>query len=193
MESYILIILISIIIIYKYFNRSDVIYLENTKNKNLKEYYLVRNVDDKYEAMKILISIKKKLKELINKLLVEDTKSEMHKYVKQIANKIDKVEIQESTADSQFTSYSVNKGDILVFCIRSKNTLKIHDINDLLYVAIHEIAHIGCPEIGHTDLFFKINKYLLKKAIGYNIYNYIDYKINKREYCGMELNVSIAT
>jgi len=67
----------------------------------------------------------------------------------------------------------------------------LHDINDLLYVAIHEIAHIGCPEIGHTLLFKKINKYLLKEAINYKIYRYDNYGKNNKEYCGIILTNNI--
>lgn len=190
MESYLLIILLGIIILYKYFYKPDVVYLKHIENNTIK-YYLVRDIPDKNDVFNILINIKKKLKELINKIMIEDSKSNMIQYIKQINEKIDDVNIQESSADSKYTSYSINKGEILVFCVRSKINNKIHDINDLLYVAIHEIAHIGCPEIGHTDLFFKINKYLINKAIQYNIYNFIDYKKNNKEYCGMQLTSSV--
>jgi hypothetical protein len=105
-----------------------------------------------------------------------------------IKNKINKVIIKETPKNSNYTSYSVNKGEELFFCIRSKKDNKIHDLNDLLYVAIHEIAHIGCPEIGHTDLFFKINLYLLKKAVEFNLYKYDNYNTQPREYCGIDLN-----
>ena len=76
-------------------------------------------------------------------------------------------------------------------CIRDKNTNKIHDFNDLLYVLIHEISHIGCTEIGHTNLFLAINKFLLKKAISYNLYKYIDYYKTNKNYCGLVLTSSI--
>jgi hypothetical protein len=195
MESYLLIILLAIIIIYKYFNTYDVIYVE-CFNSNDHKKYLVRNLPDMNEAVKILSLIESTLKKLINILINdEDVKSniEMFNYIKKIDEKIDDVEIQESTANSKYTSYTVNKGELLVFCIRSKITSKIHDFNDLLYVAIHEIAHIGCPEVGHTDLFFKINTYLIDKAIKYNIYKYTDYGANNIEYCGMQLTVSVAS
>ena len=60
-----------------------------------------------------------------------------------------------------------------------------------MYVAIHEIAHIGCPEVGHTELFREINYYLLDKAKEYKIYNLIDYSKNSMEYCGLTLNNNI--
>lgn len=99
--------------------------------------------------------------------------------------------IRESSAYSRYTSYSINKGEELVFCLRSKTNNKLHDINELMYVGIHEIAHIGCPEIGHTKLFFDINRYLLKKAVEYNMYSIKNYKELNTEYCGLILTNNI--
>jgi hypothetical protein len=192
MESYLFIILLFIVIIYFYFNKTNVVYVSASPNKKT---YLVRNASDKTNAVVTLSKMEDNLKMLINKLMSDPTviaNKEMYGYVTTINDKIDSVEIQESAADSMHTSYSLNKGELLVFCIRSKETHKIHDMNELMYVAIHEIAHIGCPEVGHTDLFFKINGYLIDKAIDYGIYNYTDYNIYNKEYCGMTLSVTVA-
>jgi predicted metal-dependent hydrolase len=108
-----------------------------------------------------------------------------------IQKRLPKSIIKESSANSEYTSYSINKGEELVFCLRSKETNLLHDINDIMYVAIHEIAHIGCPEIGHTPLFKRINLYLLDEAIKCNIYNYDNYRKNNKEYCGIMLSSNI--
>ena len=60
-----------------------------------------------------------------------------------------------------------------------------------MYVAIHELAHIGCHEIGHTDLFKKIFAFYLEVAIELGIYKHVDYEIDPVEYCGMILSSSI--
>jgi hypothetical protein len=193
MESYLIIILIAIVIIYKYLNSLDVVYVEFFDSNNNKKKYLVRDVEDKEYAVKTLLFIENALRQLIDMILKENNMDDdMQRYVMNIKDKINDVEIQESSSDSLYTSYSVNKGEILVLCLRSKKTGEIHDTNDLLYVAIHEIAHIGCPEIGHTDLFYKINRFLIKKAMQYNIYKYVNYNINNRDYCGMNLTINVA-
>jgi hypothetical protein len=197
MESFLIILFFAGFIIYKNVFKSDVIYIEIQNKKEHyknKKKYLVRNVSDKEQAAEILSNIYYQL-ELLTDTLLNDPNvinHYMYKYVSKLKDKLENVEIQESSADSKYTSYSVNKGELLVFCIRSKKNDKIHDINDLLYVAIHELAHIACPEIGHTELFFSINSYLIKKSIEYGIYKYVDYNTEPHEYCGMELSVSVA-
>ena len=60
-----------------------------------------------------------------------------------------------------------------------------------MYVAIHELAHLGCPEIGHTPLFNKIFKFFLQEAVKINLYTYINYSDEPIEYCGMVLTTNI--
>ena len=50
-----------------------------------------------------------------------------------------------------------------------------------MYVAIYEIAYVGCPEVGHTPLFKNINIELLRHR-KFNVYYYKDYNINPEEY-----------
>lgn len=99
--------------------------------------------------------------------------------------------IYETEPDSNLTSYSVNKGEELSICLKSKKTNKLHDSNLLMYVLIHEMAHMGCPEVGHGDLFKKVFKKFAEEAIKIGIYNYDDYNKNPVEYCGMDLKSSI--
>ena len=61
-------------------------------------------------------------------------------------------------------------------------------MNTIMYVVIHELAHVACPEYGHTPLFKKIFIFLLKQSEKINIYKSIDYRINPQDYCGMTIN-----
>lgn len=94
----------------------------------------------------------------------------------------------ETPQDEKYTSYTINKGEKIVFCLRSKLLDNIHDTNTLMYVVIHEMAHVGCPEYGHTPLFKKIFKFLLQQSIVIGIYKPVDYRINPQNYCGMTIN-----
>ncbi len=91
------------------------------------------------------------------------------------------------------TSYTLNKGSYVVFCLspRKVNSDSVYDINTLMYVAIHELAHIVTVSVGHTPEFTKNFKSLLKYAIEANVYKLVDYSKNPEEYCGMNINKNI--
>ena len=61
-------------------------------------------------------------------------------------------------------------------------------MNTILFVAIHELAHIMSESKGHTTEFWNNMNYLLKAAINLGIYQEVDYKQNPINYCGMEIN-----
>ena len=46
-----------------------------------------------------------------------------------------------------------------------------YDDNSLMFVLLHEIAHVICKSIGHTDEFHKIFEDLLKEAEKVGIYS----------------------
>ena len=158
------------------------------------ETVLVRDTPDKKESAKLLSELLHRMYSL--KKSVVDNKNEYPEYksyIEQFDENFTKerTKIYETSLDSEYTSYSINKGEELVFCLRSKSTMKLHNINLLMYVAVHELAHTACPETGHTPLFNKIFKFLLERAIELNLYYYEDYASNPVEYCGMKLYTNI--
>ena len=92
----------------------------------------------------------------------------------------------ETEKGSKYTSYSINKGEKLVFCLRSKDgTDKLTDLNTITFVALHELTHILTKSIGHTPEFWSNFKFILKIAVKLGIYKKVDYSINPKKYCGM--------
>lgn len=89
------------------------------------------------------------------------------------------------------TSYSVNKGDELIFCLRDKETNSLHDVNTMMFVAIHELAHIVTSENNHTELFWSNMRSLLKTAEDIGVYTSVDYDRNPVEYCGVMIDKSM--
>ena len=194
-ETILIIMFLSIVFVFIFIHSSEVSFQESFNG----EQYLVRNLDDKDKAADLLYTIKTRLKKLIdykNKDCLKN-KTERSKFINQynktILNKFNYIIFRESTDNSKFTSYSINKGEEIVFCLRSIPDNKLHNINELMYVAIHEIAHVGCPEIGHTSLFKKINLELLKYAIDCGVYSYKNYNALPEQYCGIQLSNNILT
>ena len=198
MDKKVIIILLFLIITIIYLRRRNQIIEKMSFVEAFdKKKYLVRDLNTKYESANLLAKLMNNLKLLITTLKqrsesTNDTELRKYKsFIETIYNKIDNVKVRENEGSTDLTSYSINKGEELVFCIRSKSNNQIHDINELMYVAVHEISHIGCPETGHTRLFAKINLFLLQRAVQMGLYHYRDYASNPVEYCGMILTTSI--
>ena len=187
-------ILLSIIIIFIYIlylikkNRLTLV----EANNNIK--FMVYNDINKSVSANLLADLVDRMYKLRNKLINnKKTYDEYKQYIDLLEENFNhkRTSIYENIPDSDLTSYSVNKGEELAFCLKSKKTGNFHDINLLMYVAIHEMAHMACPEVGHGELFKKIFRFLTLEAIDFKLYNKIDYRDNPVEYCGMVLSSSI--
>ena len=145
-------ILICITIFYAYLENkaSDVTYVKIGKVE-----YLVRNLPDKEEAAKLLSQIRSRLKKLVDYLYTNiKSYKNQEENIKRMKDNYRPNNITESSPGNSYTSYSINKGEKVVFCLRSKdgrNTLT--SLNTMMFVAIHELAHIMTKSIGHTTEF----------------------------------------
>jgi hypothetical protein len=203
MKLIILIILLIVILsVFYWFNYKKMTFIKSPIDNH---FYMVRDLSDKYIAVNLLASLRGNILKLMNHLnSKKDTDYKEYKeYIVQLSERVHDVTISESRGDEEandengnkkdiVTSYSVNKGEELVMCLRSRKEFnKFHSINTLMYVILHEISHIACPEYGHGPLFKKIFAFFTKIAIELNLYSYVDYRKNNEEYCGIYLTDNI--
>jgi hypothetical protein len=187
-------ILISIIIIFiyiLYFIKKNRLTLVEANN-NIK--FMVYNDENKVESANLLAMLVDRMYKLRNNLINNKKKyQEYEQYIDLLEKNFnnERTYIYENIPDSDLTSFTINKGEELGFCLKSKITGKFHNINLLMYVGIHEMAHMACPETGHGELFKKVFLFLTEKAIDMGLYTKINYEINNVEYCGMILSSSI--
>jgi predicted metal-dependent hydrolase len=174
--------------------------LNNNNNNNI--LYIKKNnisftinkdntINDKIVLLSLIIENMYKLKDhLVNNI---DMLKEYKEYIEFLDKNFTplRTQIYETNPLTNYTSYSVNKGEELSICLKSKNTNELHNINILMYVVIHEMTHFACPEIGHGPLFQKIFKKFIEESEKIGIYKYEDYSINPIEYCGMTINSNI--
>ena len=153
--------------------------------------YVVRSLPDKVEAANLLAQIRSRLETLVKflqKMMPDDERT------KRLDSGFHPDKISEGGDDSnQYTSYSVNKGERIVFCLRSRDVGskdKLVDINMMIFVAVHELAHIATESTGHTDEFWANMRWLLEHAINIGIYQQQDFKAKPVRYCGVDVTSS---
>jgi hypothetical protein len=175
------VILLGILIVYYIYKSTEVKYIKSDIDS---KRYVVLNKYDSKNAADMLATISKNL------TTIKDYLAKHHgdTIVSQnIQKRFDTSNISEGSPDSQYTSYTINKGDKMVFCLRDKETKRLHDLNLLMYVSLHELAHVGCVSIGHNGEFHKHFNFLLEIAEKIGIYTKISFGDKNVEYCGLTL------
>ncbi len=90
------------------------------------------------------------------------------------------------------TSYTENKGEKLVLCLRKKepnveNEYEFHDINTIMFVVLHELTHIMNDQWGHKEQYWRMFKFVILNAVEAGIYEPVNYSQNPITYCGMKI------
>jgi len=151
------------------------------------KFHLVRDMPDKEQAAEMLAEIKRRLQLLINYCITNYPGNPDVQLMKQ---RFKTQNIQETDLNDSGTSYTIDKGKELHLCLRNKEDTKLHQINILMFVAIHELAHIQSTSYGHNNEFGKNFVFLLKQASKIGIYKPVDYSKNPVKFCGMDVNDS---
>lgn len=67
-------------------------------------------------------------------------------------------------------SYTINK-KVIHLCTKDPRSGQYYDKNTLMFVVLHELAHVLCGDVGHTENFLIINHALLDHAIKCGFYD----------------------
>ena len=168
------------IVMNKLYKKREIVSIKSTVDNQI---YIVRKLPDAKDAANKLAIINQKVLQLIASLDVNK------EGVDDLQKNYDPRSLSETIDGAKYTSYSVNKGEKISICIRSKDNVIIDD-NTILFVVIHELAHVMTEEVGHTPLFWSNMKYLLENAERIGIYKPINYEKEPVQYCGMEINTT---
>ena len=179
------IITIIIYIFYSYYNPKLIYVKSKIDNKT----YIVRNIEKKEEAADLLANVSKRLNILIEKF--KEKYGNENEKINLLISRFNSHEIRESLPKANQTSYSLNKGERIVLCLRARNSKEsLTDINTLMFVALHELAHVMSISVGHNMEFWNNFRFILAHAITWKIYNSTDYKKNPKKYCGIKITES---
>ena len=190
-------VLLMILYMYLETRSYEVIYTKSTVDG---KDYLVRNLKDKQEAADLLAKVRAKLVKIVDHLkginddqvkkyaADEEAMDETKEGFKRLIERFQPDNISESTPNNKYTSYSVNKGQKIVFCLRAKSKDEsLVEENVIMFVAIHELAHIMTLSVGHTEEFWNNFRILLRVAIQLKLYKNQDYSNSPVDYCGTRI------
>lgn len=184
-KLFVIIIMVAILIFYlkRYYGE-----VEYVTSKVDGRTYLVRKLHDRQEAADTLAKINQECEKLIQHL---QGRFKDNDDIKRLVKNFNPDNVSEGSNENGYTSYSINKGEKIILCIRHKDTNEIIDTNVLLYVTIHELAHLMTKDVGHTPMFWNNFKFILTEAVNIGVYKKIDYAKSPVKYCGIKITSSI--
>jgi len=165
---------------YHYYSKIEKI-VSTIDNRN----YEVQIKNDAQEAADLIAKIREKLVLLVNHLIKSYPNEDR---TEQLKTNFKPDNIKEGIDDPNYTSYSINKGEQIVLCLRTNN--KLTDLNTMMFVVLHELSHICTKSIGHTPEFWNNFKWILEEAINIGVYKKQEFKLNNVDYCGIKITDS---
>lgn len=161
--------------------------------------YVVQNKPDKQEAANMLAQVRQRMIKLVDylkrtggkleKSKEEDDQAQYGTYeerVNRLVSRFNPDRISEGNEDTKFTTYTLNKGDKVVFCLRARGEDdRVHDLSMMTFVAIHEMGHIASITEHHTPEFKHNFSWLLENAVKCGVYVPEDFRSRPRNYCGI--------
>ncbi len=126
-------------------------------------WLVVRQVREHYaQKDPLLLKLKKKVAPLFRK-------DKYHTGVLSMLN--DRDVMSEVTFYRGEKSYTINKEKVYMCLKNSTKGGEYYDEQTLVYVLLHELAHVLCPNVGHTKEFQEIFDALLDVAVKDGIYD----------------------
>lgn len=164
--------------------------LVSVKSARTNQSYQVQNLPDKSQAADMMANIHEKLEKLLSRYK-NDPATAADSRIKIMIDRFNINNMSENNVNAHSTSYSENKGERIVVCLREKVApYKLIDENTVMFVVLHEMAHLMTTTTGHTPEFWANFRRLLNDAIGVGIYQHVNYSKKPVEYCGMTITDS---
>lgn len=188
-ESVIFCIILFIILYFSitYYNNRNHTYVKADDGNE----YRVQIAEDNKESANLLSDAITRVKTLLDHLKKSESQDIRTKTLLSRFNPNNITENDPQEMKSGVTSYTVNKGEKIVVCLRQRNNNFV-EINTLMYVIIHELAHIcDLTSQQHDEKFWNNFEWLLEHAVNIGIYNYVDYSKDQEPYCGMNITSNV--
>tara|TARA_Y100000389_G_C17352728_1_gene459344 strand:- start:407 stop:988 length:582 start_codon:yes stop_codon:yes gene_type:complete len=160
-------------------------------NSNQTKKYRVRKKSDDIIAANKLTNLSSKLSTLVN--YIYDNKLKPIPLCTKLKQRWKKIKLRETGKYDDSAAYTVNKSDELRICLRNNKTNQFENENTMMFVALHELAHIMSDSYGHNKEFMDNFKFLLHIAVKLKIYEPENFSKKPTNYCGTDITSSPLT
>jgi len=152
--------------------------------------YKVQNLPDKQEAAERMSKIRSNLVRVVQQF--DDINYKQDEPYRRMVERFNPDSLEENDLDADSTSYSENKGEKIVVCLRDKTQkpYPLVDENTVMFVLLHEMAHLMTSSVGHTPEFWANFRKLLQDCIKIGVYKDVNYSKTPVQYCGMTISDS---
>ena len=147
--------------------------------------YLVRDTPDRTETANTLARLNSMVNHFID-LLEKDFEAAKLPVVLRLKKRYRSGALSEGRISKALTSYTVNKGEKVVLCMRSRDENDTLFSDEILFsVLLHELAHIASITVDHGNEWRRNWHYLEDKAVQYKM---LQHKKVDVDYCGIQLH-----
>jgi hypothetical protein len=153
------------------------------------EIYQVQDLPNKQRAADLMASIRSNLLKL-KEYYESEPALRADPPVASFLSRFSPHVFSENSIHSPDTSYSQNKGDVIVLCLRDKTKPPEYpciELNTIMFVVLHEMAHLMTESVGHTPEFWTNFKRMINDASQLGIYTPVNYAKSPTPYCGMNI------
>ena len=153
------------------------------------QHYEMQNLPHKEKAVELMSKVRSQLVKL-HEYYRETPNVAQDPAVLRFVSRFTPDVFVENDMQSPDTSYSENKGQKIVVCLRDKTNppqYPLVDQNTVMFVMLHEMAHLMTETVGHTQEFWNNFKRILQDAIQIGIWQPVNYAHQPTPYCGMQI------
>ncbi len=171
---------------------------------NEKPYKVLEDKPNREEAAKILQTIDNNIIKLIKYINLKYTDEVIAKepkpkqiVIKDIIKRLNKTYKSKNLKENfpeipgKDVSFNVNKGADISICLRNyDNPENFHELNQIVFVSLHEVAHSCNQSFGHDSEFWYRFRFLLQNGIECGIFKNEDYNKKNVNYCSLNITYS---
>ena len=184
--EFILILIIILVLYFYVFNDNRILVEAYDNNK-----YLVVKAEDKNllkQKADTLAKLKKVALTLANKM--KTNKIPTAEVANRLYTRLNKIKFTEPKMGDESTAYTLNKDQEISICLIDKITLKIIEFELLVFVLLHELAHVMSVGLGHGEEFQRFFSFIVKLAIKLGLWKDLKFEKENKDICGTMVTTS---